>query len=84
MFRRLPECPASASSLIASATEATYHAWYARYGVLPSERMRTEIEIKSVRSSNPGYCYKLAGYTIDRIVRGKLYLWAPERKSRGL
>lgn len=79
LFRRLPECSVNASDLIRSATAATYQAWEERYGELPKERLRTEIGLKKVKSSNPGYCYKLAGYTKDRIVRDKLYLWAPER-----
>jgi hypothetical protein len=65
------------SDLIRSATAATYEHWLARYGELPPERLRTEIGIKEVRSSNPGACYKIAGWTVDRVVRGKLYLWAP-------
>lgn len=81
MFRRLPECPALASDLIRSATAATYVAWASRYGELPAERLRTEIGIKNVRSTNPGYCYKSAGYELDRMVRGKLYLWAPLRTA---
>lgn len=67
------------SELISSATEMTYHAWRVRYGELPAERLRTEIGIREIRSANPGYCYKVAGWVPDRIVRGKLYLWAPER-----
>lgn len=77
LFRRLPGCDVLASSLIKSATIATYAAWAAKYGALPSERLRTEVAIKAVRSSNPGYCYKRAGWTVDRTVRGKLYLYAP-------
>lgn len=77
MFRRLPTCPAQASDLVRTATLATYEAWLARYGELPKERLRTEVDVSRVRSRNPGYCYKLAGYTKDHVVRGKLYLWAP-------
>lgn len=67
------------SDLIRDATERTYVEWLTRYGVLPEERLRTEIGISSVRSSNPGYCYLKAGWVRDRVVRGKLYLWAPAR-----
>jgi hypothetical protein len=67
------------SELIESALEETYKHWIARYGVLPDERLRTEIDIRKVRSNNPGYCYKVAGWEVDRIVRGKLYMWAPRR-----
>lgn len=66
------------SELIRSATEATYAAWIERYGALPEERLRTEVDTRRVRSANPGYCYKMAGWETDRIVRGKLYLFAPE------
>ncbi len=78
LFRRLPSCPARASDLIESATRATYIVWSLRYGAMPPERLRTEIGISAVQSSNPGYCYKMAGYVKDRAVRGKLYLWAPD------
>lgn len=65
------------SDLIRTATANTYTAWIERYGALPPERLRTEIGIKAVKSKNPGYCYLCAGYVKDRVVRGKLYLWAP-------
>lgn len=78
LFRRLPSCPVRASDLIRSATASTYAVWPEKYGALPAERLRTEIGIRAVRSTNPGYCYLCAGYTKDRIVRGKLYMWAPD------
>lgn len=67
------------SELITSATSETYRCWVERYGTLPPERLRTEIGIREIRSTNPGYCYLRAGWERDRIVRGKLYLWAPPR-----
>lgn len=75
LFRNLG--PTLSSELIRSATSLTYRLWPARYGAMPAERLRTEIQINAVRSTNPGYSYLCAGYTRDRIVRGKLYLWAP-------
>ncbi len=66
------------SELIASALDSTFLHWRARYGELPPERLRTEIGGRDVRSKNPGYCYKVAGWEPDRVVRGKLYMWAPE------
>lgn len=69
------------SELIRSATTETYRAWLARYGRLPDERLRTEIGVREVKSPNPGYCYLCAGWVRDRVVGGKLYLWAPERVS---
>lgn len=77
LFRRMPTCRWSAKELIEGATDATYRFWEERYGALPPERLRTEIAIGKVKSTNPGYCYKVAGWTKDRITRGKLYLWAP-------
>jgi hypothetical protein len=79
VFRNLG--PRLSSELIREATELTYRLWIERYGELPAERLRTEIGIGAVRSSNPGYCYLMAGYVKDRIVRGKLYLFAPEAAS---
>lgn len=82
LFRRLPDCPILASELIRTATLATYEAWADRYGELPMERLRTEVDTRRVASSNPGYCYKVAGWTPDRTVRGKLYLIAPGLDGR--
>jgi hypothetical protein len=75
MFRNLGA--GLSSDLVRSATERTYEEWIKRYGALPAERLRTEIGIKEVRSSNPGCCYLMAGWERDKVVRGKLYLWAP-------
>lgn len=76
VFRRMPGAPL-ASLLVETATLETYLRWTQRYGELPPERLRTEIGIKEVKSTNPGYCYKVAGWEVDRIVRGKLYMLAP-------
>src|SRR4030095_1731095 len=65
------------SDLILEATQKTYEEWIRKYGALPPERLRTEIGLSHIRSRNPGYCYKVAGWTFDRVVRGKAYLWAP-------
>lgn len=75
MFRNLG--PALSSDLIRSATEETYRQWVAKYGELPPARLRTEVAVSKIQSTNPGYCYQCAGWEKDRIVRGKLYLNAP-------
>jgi hypothetical protein len=77
LFRNLGT--ALSSELIRRALYRTYVEWQARYGSLPDERLRTEIDTRAVKSRNPGYCYKVAGWIPDRVVRGKLYLFAPER-----
>lgn len=78
MFRNL--YAGVASELITEAVDRTYEEWKIRYGALPDERLRTEIGIAEVKSDDPGRCYRLAGWQDDRIVRGKLYMWAPDRQ----
>lgn len=65
------------SDLIREATDMTYQEWTKRYGVLPPERLRTEIKVSAVRSSNPGYCYLMAGWERGPVRRGILFLYAP-------
>lgn len=65
------------SDLIREATSVTYREWIARYGSMPDERLRTEIDVRAVRSSNPGYCYMMAGWERGEQKRGKLFLYAP-------
>jgi hypothetical protein len=67
------------SELIRAATKATYAAWIERYSALPDERLRTEVDTRRIRSTNPGCCYLKAGWARDRMVAGKLYLLAPPR-----
>lgn len=76
LFRNLG--PSLSSDLIREATQLTYGLWRFRYGELPSEPLRTEVDIARIRSTNPGFSYLCAGYVKDRVVRGKLYLWAPK------
>ena len=67
------------SDLIRSATDATYREWFARYGELPPARLRSEVDRSHIKSVNPGYCYKLAGWTHERTVRNLLHFYAPAR-----
>lgn len=66
------------SDLIRSALVRTREEWVRRYGEWPAERLCTEIDTRRVRSQHPGYCYLKAGFVKDRVVRGKLYMYAPE------
>jgi len=75
LFRNLGEH--LSSELILKAVWLTYQLWPQRYGALPLELLRTEIDPSRVRSTNPGCCYKKAGFHNSRLVRGKLYLDAP-------
>lgn len=75
LFRNLGQD--RSSDLIRSAVADTYAEWARRYGSLPSETLRTEIDPKRIRSTNPGYCYLKAGFRNRRMVRGKVFLDAP-------
>jgi len=75
LFRNLG--PELSSTLIRSALETTYVEWAKRYGSLPTEVLRTEVDPSRTKSRNPGYCYKMAGFHNPRTVRGKVYLDAP-------
>jgi hypothetical protein len=77
MFRNLG--PVLSSELIILALVMTYDLWVAKYGALPPEKLRTEVDPRRVKSSNPGCCYKMAGFHNARRTRGKLYLDAPCR-----
>lgn len=66
-----------ASELIREALAETYVQWVKRYGALPSERMRTEVDVRRCASRNPGYCYIMAGWEKGPIVRGKRFFYAP-------
>jgi hypothetical protein len=76
MFRNLGA--GLSSTLIRAAVDATYRHWLARYGELPSEHLRTEVKIDAIRSTNPGFCYLMAGWERGVVKRGKLFLWAPK------
>lgn len=65
------------SELIREATARTYEEWLKRYGELPTERLRTEIGVRQVRSKNPGACYQLAGWERGETRNGKLFFYAP-------
>ena len=65
------------SDLIRAATDTTYLEWVRRYGSLPTERLRTEIGVRHVRSTNPGYCYLQAGWECGPTRNHTLFLYAP-------
>lgn len=65
------------SDLIALALEMTYREWRLKYGTLPGVRLRTEIDVRRVKSTNPGYCYRCAGWESGPTKRGKKFFYAP-------
>ena len=75
MFRNLGSV--RSSELIRSAVQATVLRWVERYGELPEEDLRTEIDTSVVRTEIPGYCYRRAGWVTMRRVGTKLYLRCP-------
>lgn len=42
-----------------------------------TERLRTEVDVRCIRSTNPGYCYLMAGWERGELKRGKQFLYAP-------
>jgi hypothetical protein len=55
------------SSLI---REAMNHAWI-RW---PGERLYTYVNPRKIRSSNPGYCFKVAGWRVCGMSKGRLVI----------
>jgi len=66
------------SDLIREAHVATVARWAERYGELPAERLRTEINIAKIQSTNPGCCYQCAGWGDKEVRRGILFMYAPD------
>lgn len=79
MFRNLGA--GLSSELVREATEVTYREWIKRYGALPEERLRTEIGLGYVKSTNPGFCYLMAGWERGETKNKKLFLWAPSERT---
>ena len=75
LFRNLGPCLSSV--LIRTATELTYRFWLRRYGELPPVRLRTEIRVDAVKSTDPGHCYRMAGWERGETRRGILFWYAP-------
>jgi hypothetical protein len=75
MYRNLGD--ERSSDLIRSAVVATVHAWIDRYGTLPLEDLRTEIDADAVRSDLPGYSYRRAGWRTLKRKGRMLYLRCP-------
>lgn len=72
LFRN--EGPALSSDLIREACSLSLSLW----GPYPKDGMITFIKPSAIRSPNPGYCYKAAGWVKDRPASdGKLCLRAP-------
>lgn len=61
------------SLLIREAMDLTADLWKAR----PADGWSTYVDTAKVRSANPGYCFKLAGWWLDRTYR-------PDRRRASL
>ena len=75
LFRNLG--PERSSDLIRSAVQHTAREWVDRYGNLPTETLRTEIDTKAVASDLPGYSYRRAGWKTLKRKGRMLYLRCP-------
>ncbi|MDR1160049.1 MAG: hypothetical protein LBK69_05415, partial [Syntrophomonadaceae bacterium] len=58
--------------------EAEEHAWRRWTG----ERLYTYVNPKKIRSSNPGYCFKIAGWTHCGFTKGALVILEKKYKDR--
>lgn len=61
------------STLIEAATFVTYREWVRKYGALPAEPLRTEIDVEATKRRrskrhSPGHCYLMAGWHVVRYV----------------
>jgi hypothetical protein len=75
LFRNLGD--ERSSDLIRSAVTRTVHAWIDRYGALPAETLRTEIDTQAITSTLPGYSYRRAGWKTLKRKGRMLYLRCP-------
>ena len=75
MFRNLGQV--LSSDLIRDAVNETRRLWLERYGEIPAERLRTEVDAHRIQSTNPGYCYQRAGWERIKRVGSKIYFGAP-------
>ena len=55
VFRREEQCTALASDLIESAMSLAWERW-------PGERLYTYVNPRAIQSTNPGYCFQVAGW----------------------
>lgn len=55
------------SDLIRAAVDLAWQRW-------PSERLFTFVNPRRIRSTNPGYCFQMAGWTLMRDEEGDLLL----------
>lgn len=60
LFHRSDRCPYQASDIIIAAVCAAFDHW-------GENRCYTYVDAEKVQSSNPGYCYKKAGWKLLRI-----------------
>lgn len=66
------------SDLIREATAMTlFRMGKTIWKITKKERLRTEIDVTRVRSTNPGFCYMMAGWKRGILKHRKLFLWAP-------
>lgn len=60
------------SFLVETGTAATYREWTRKYGALPSQSLRTEVDVELTAArrserNEPGHCYRVAGWReVDR------------------
>lgn len=61
------ESPLLSSKLILEAEEIAWHRW-------PGERLYTYVDPRKIKSPNPGYCFKMAGWKTCGKTQGGLII----------
>jgi len=72
---RNERCPVLSSQLIEEACELAWQRW-------PGERLYTYVNPKRIKSPNPGYCFKQAGWTVCGKTKGGLVILERRPKER--
>lgn len=79
------EAPARylSSDLVREGTQRTRRFWRDNYGGEPAAPLRTEVDPRRVRSTNPGYCFIKAGWRVVARDVGKRRLVVLEAPVEG-
>lgn len=67
VFRRETQCPYRASDMIRAAMDLAWLRW-------PGKRLYTYVNASRIRSVNPGYCFKRAGWRRHGKTKGGLVI----------
>lgn len=64
LFHRSERCPYQASDIVLAAEKAVVQHW-------GENRAYTYVDPEKIQSANPGYCYKVAGWSFVKLSKSK-------------